>query len=313
MSINAFMNWSLRLYRAFGIEVRVHWLLIIILVLQMLQALQKFGTSALIWSPAIALLVFLLVLLHEYGHCIAARRMGGSADTIILWPLGGLAMVSCPHTPRAELITSAGGLLVNAILLVLGFLFRKSLMLAAGGDGLVTYFIEVFNEMNLTLILFNLIPCFPLDGGRIFNAILWPIVGYDRALQYTLWLALIISAGLSVYFIFQLNIFFAIAAILVFLQAYKILKMRSLDAASMLIYGTPRSYSRSEQGVPLVQSLQEAREAKRTAQSREMKKKTMENIDQILDKINRVGIEGLTGEERKMLDSTSKFLREKDK
>jgi hypothetical protein len=195
--------------------------------------------------------------------------------------------------------------------MVLGYGARQLLIPHGEGSLFLFYLVTVFYDINISILLFNLIPCYPLDGGRLFNAILWPIVGFERATTYTMWLAIFISAGLFVYSLVTMNLVLMVIAALVFWQVWRILKMRSVDAASMFIYGSP-AYTRTEKSVPIIQKLREIKQEKRAQQHREEKKKTLENIDQILDKINRVGIEGLTMEERQMLDKSSKLLREEE-
>src|SRR5262245_19686024 len=112
------MSWSIPLFRAFGIQVKLHILYIIITLAQLLRVYSQPGGKehlaefALIW----VVMLFIVVLLHEFGHCFAARRVDGEADEILMWPLGGLAYCSVPHTARANFICTLGGPLVNVIL-----------------------------------------------------------------------------------------------------------------------------------------------------------------------------------------------------
>ena len=109
------MSWSIPLFRAFGIQVKLHILYIIITLAMLLRVYTQSSSKghlaefALIW----VVMLFVIVLLHEFGHCFAARKVDGEADEILMWPLGGLAYCNVPHTPRANLITTAGGPLVN--------------------------------------------------------------------------------------------------------------------------------------------------------------------------------------------------------
>ena len=107
------MSWSIPLFRAFGIQVKLHILYIIITLVMVLRVYSmdrsRLAEYALIW----VVLLFIIVLLHEFGHCFAARKVDGEADEILMWPLGGLAYCAVPHTARANLITTAGGPLVN--------------------------------------------------------------------------------------------------------------------------------------------------------------------------------------------------------
>src|SRR5262245_17142640 len=110
------MTWSLKLFRVFGITVRVHFLFIaVVLVLVGREAFFRESAPAGAWWAMAVMcgLLFVSVLLHEFGHCFAARSVDGDASEILMWPLGGLAFVDVPHTPRANFVTVAGGPAVN--------------------------------------------------------------------------------------------------------------------------------------------------------------------------------------------------------
>src|SRR5262245_1501825 len=118
--------WSIPLGRLFGITVRVHILFpIVILGLMLRAAVQKDAggappvEGAWIDVGTVSLLLLVSVLLHEFGHCFAARRVGGDAHEVLIWPLGGLANVDVPHTARANFLTAAAGPAVNLVLCLL--------------------------------------------------------------------------------------------------------------------------------------------------------------------------------------------------
>ncbi len=124
------MSWAVPLYRAFGIQVRVHLLFFLITIPMCLRQIAEFKES--VWWFDIFMLttglVFVSVLLHEYGHAFSARWVGGSASDILLWPLGGLAYVDVPHTPRHNAIVTACGPAVNVVIVLV-----CSLAMLAGG------------------------------------------------------------------------------------------------------------------------------------------------------------------------------------
>ncbi|MCS6853098.1 MAG: hypothetical protein NZ700_18235 [Gemmataceae bacterium] len=111
-------SWSLPLGRVWGILVRVHILFPLVALGLILRAASAKGALPDTWIDATMLmaLLFVAVLLHELGHCFGARQVEGEANEILIWPLGGLANVDVPHTPRANLITTAAGPLVNLLL-----------------------------------------------------------------------------------------------------------------------------------------------------------------------------------------------------
>lgn len=184
---------SVPLFTVFGIRVRAHASLVIIAALIALFGLGQ-GYGALQYRVLFITVLFGVVLLHEFGHCFAARAVGGSAEDILMTPLGGLAMASAPRRPLPTFITVAGGPLVN-VLLMLG----AAVVIYAGGnspswnpfvfgvpkDGNWTssfVYASMFFQLNYWLLLFNLLPSYPLDGGQILQAILWQPMGYYRSM-----------------------------------------------------------------------------------------------------------------------------------
>lgn len=115
------MSWSVPLFRAYGVLVRVHILYIVIAVGMLLRmaTIKNNPVGLLDLVGLIVLLPFLIILLHEFGHCFGARSVGGDAKEILMWPLGGLAFVEVPHTPRANFVAVAAGPGVNLLICVI--------------------------------------------------------------------------------------------------------------------------------------------------------------------------------------------------
>src|SRR5206468_653132 len=150
-----------------GITVSVHWSWLLVAAFELQY---RAGAYALqFWNVAEYLALFAIVLLHEFGHALACRSVGGRADHIILWPLGGVAFVAPPPRPGALLWSIAAGPLVNVVLLPVTI---GALVLATGA-GLaetspdVHHFVRSLAFMNGMLLVFNLLPVYPLDGGQI--------------------------------------------------------------------------------------------------------------------------------------------------
>ncbi len=144
------------------------------------------------WNIAEYLALFGIVLLHEFGHALACRSVGGRADTILLWPLGGVAYVNPPARPGALLWSVAAGPLVNVVLPVtIGAAF---FVLGTGiGSDNVEHFVVVLAAINAILLVFNILPIYPLDGGQMVRAALWFAVGRERSLGIAASLGLIAS------------------------------------------------------------------------------------------------------------------------
>src|SRR5208337_1424108 len=140
---------------------------------------------SLIWSALEYLALFLIVLLHEFGHAMACRQVGGTANQILLWPFGGVAYVNPPQRPGATLWSIAAGPLVNVALLPL--FFAAAMMSQSLGWAQTMhdayYFLWMVFGINLSLLVFNMLPIYPLDGGQILRSLLWFVVGRARSLM----------------------------------------------------------------------------------------------------------------------------------
>lgn len=198
------MSWSIPITRIAGITVRIHLLFVLYILGEVLFYLKNAPQYALEMF-LLLMMLFFIVLLHELGHCFAARSVGGSAEKILLWPLGGLAYVDHPHHPWASFITTAGGPAVNLllffvagiVLLIMGFwppfnpawsVFTGDMRII-GGEGIsverlpwYSNWLARFFYLNWFLFWFNVLCVgFPLDGGRLLQSALWPRFGYYLA------------------------------------------------------------------------------------------------------------------------------------
>lgn len=174
---------SIKLFKLFGITVYLHWAWFLVAVWAIqtnTNAGAPIGVSILTY-----LTLFLIVLLHEFGHQLACRSVGGQTHDIVLWPLGGVAYVTPPQRPGAMLWSIVAGPLVNVVLLGIfgGLLF----FLGATGlaDRMPNFFgyISIVVFINWILLKFNLLPIYPLDGGQILRSLLWFIFGKARSMM----------------------------------------------------------------------------------------------------------------------------------
>jgi Zn-dependent protease len=141
--------------------------------------------GSILWPTLGFLALFLIVLTHEYGHALACRQVGGTANTIVLWPLGGVAYVAPPQRPGAMLWSIAAGPLVNVALFPVFFVFCLCSRLLGWADiypNLHKFLVGVYLA-NLVLLVFNLLPIYPLDGGQILRSLLWFFVGRANSLM----------------------------------------------------------------------------------------------------------------------------------
>jgi Zn-dependent protease len=173
---------SLHLFHFAGIDVYLHWSWFLVALFQVRFRAGRY--SSWFWCALEYAALFAIVLLHEFGHSLACRSVGGRADRIVLWPLGGVAYVDPPPRPGAMLWSIAAGPLVNALLLPLlslVWLLALSQHWAAALPNLAQ-FITALMFINLVLLVFNLLPIYPLDGGQILRSLLWFAVGRARSL-----------------------------------------------------------------------------------------------------------------------------------
>jgi Zn-dependent protease len=168
---------ALRLFRLWGINVYVHWTWLPAALFLFQRGADDYASPA--WAALEYLTLFGIVLLHEFGHALACRSVGGKADRIVLWPLGGVAFVQPPQRAGAYLWSIAAGPLVNVALLA------PTIPLALWAwerPGDLAQYVRTVGFMNVGLLVFNLLPFFPLDGGQIVRAVLWWMVGRARSL-----------------------------------------------------------------------------------------------------------------------------------
>ena len=141
-----------------------------------------------LWCVLEYVALFLIVLLHEFGHALACRQVGGKANEILLWPLGGVAYVDPPQRPGPVLWSLAAGPLVNlALLLPLGAIGGRYLLADCLGTprpqgNAITWIVAVLS-IDIALLVFNILPIYPLDGGQILRSLLWFVLGRGRSLQ----------------------------------------------------------------------------------------------------------------------------------
>ena len=167
-----------------------------------------------LWNVAEYLALFMIVLLHEFGHSLACRQTGGQANLIVLWPLGGVAYVAPPQRPGAQLWSLAAGPLVN---LMLAPLLYGALWLAASNGLADTHpdfvdWLSMVNWINAVLFIFNMLPVYPLDGGQILRSLLWFWCGPATSLLVATSIGFIGGAGLVAYGIFVGSIFTVVMA-----------------------------------------------------------------------------------------------------
>jgi len=187
---------SYRLFVFRGIDVHIHWSWFIVAIYSVSTRVPNYASP--LWALLEYLTLFLVVLLHEFGHAFATRQVGGKADQIVLWPLGGVAYVAPPSRPGATLWSIAAGPLVNVALVPVFYgLFWATKATGAFEQNEDLYrFLRAINLMNISLLVFNLLPVYPLDGGQIFRSLLWYPFGRARSLLATTVIGIVGGLGI---------------------------------------------------------------------------------------------------------------------
>ena len=336
--------WGLRVGLVAGIRIRLHWSLLL-LALYRLNTLLGYQKEAPPDASRAFLLAWLVgtlglwgvILLHELGHCFTARAVGGDADEVLLWPLGGLASCTHPNVWQSHFLVAAGGPLVNVAIAVLAY----AAFSVIGGPGNNVYLNElkwVLVEWNWLLLFFNLLPLYPLDGGRMFHAALWGFLrwragggmapgAYGRASLITVWTTRILG-GLGFVYCLLAGDFFLGMIFLFALSGGEQLRRSVLEGASddyAFGYDFSRGYSSLEgsrrQGMDRGPGFLRRffggfrrrtsgdaprAESRSAIKAREREAHERRRVDELLGKISQGGMQSLTGKERRFLEKTSK-------
>ena len=207
----------IRLFRFAGIEVFLHFSWFLVAAIYISGYIRRYELP--VWGVLEYVSVFVIVLMHEFGHALACRQVGGIANRIVLWPLGGIAFVDPPRRPGAYLWSIAAGPLVNVILLpVLAFVSMMAQASLPGSD--VAVFFRDLNFINAVLLGFNLLPIFPLDGGQIVRGLLWFPFGEIRSLQISSVIGLIGGAILGIVGLMAGSVWWAVLAFFLLSRAW---------------------------------------------------------------------------------------------
>jgi stage IV sporulation protein FB len=346
-------TWALPLGRIFGISVRLHILFPILILVMWLRAVRDLDTDGALWMLALMGLLFVSVLLHEFGHCFAARQVDGDATEILLWPLGGLARCEVPHSAWANFVTAAGGPLVNVLLCVLSGAvliacsFQPSFspwkeqcwhtLLFNFADGHVwgsqwagkaanltlptwQYLVAQFFWVNWVLFLFNMaLVGFPMDGGRIVQAALWPRLGYHSATRIAIVMGFLVMFVVAVFALVTQELLLLFLAWFIYVNCkQEWINLELGGEESLFGYDFSQGYTSLERDQPaptrkkrpnFLQRWLKQRAAKKRLREQEQQEADESRMDALLDKIAREGKQALTDEEQRFLKRVSDRYR----
>ena len=224
------MRWSFQVARVAGIDIKVHATFFLIVAFGALQWGAPHGVRGALFGALLILLLFFCVVLHELGHSLVARCFGIRATQIVLLPIGGVAVMDRnPEKPLHELLIALAGPAVNvviALLLVAAFgstalagIDRQAVLSAAGGAPTHRTLILWILTANISLALFNLIPAFPLDGGRVLRAVLALFMGFSKATRAAAAIGQFLAMVLGLYALFSGLFLLALVAFFIFIGA----------------------------------------------------------------------------------------------
>lgn len=339
------INWSVRIGRMFGIDIRLH---IVFILWGVFEGLHRIGVAreagwsgyaAVAAAVGIPALTFFFILLHEFGHCFGSRSLGGEADEILLWPLGGLATVSPPSTPRAHFLTALAGPAVNAV-----FCLLAGAVLAIGHGsvlaiplnpfhpltplsgsspaGWVWFTVTLIFAINYLLLTFNLaLPMQPFDGGRMIHAWLWKRMGWARATLTTSTVGMIAAVGLGLIALLTQNLLLLGVAVFGYLTCYQqrqAARHGMLDSERFFGYDFSGGFGAFEEAARgesrPASGFFARRRAARLARIREREireaQRREQEFDRILEKISKEGMGSLTSRERNFLARETQRRRE---
>lgn len=189
---------TFRLFSFQGITVRVHWMWLVVALYMIERGKNDYGNP--VWAVWEYLALFAIVLLHEFGHSFATRQTGGTSSDILLWPFGGVAYVQAPERAGAQLWSIAAGPLVNVALIPVFYAFQRWTSQSENYD--LSSFGRTLWILNLGLLIFNMLPVYPLDGGQIVRSLLWYKLGKIRSLYVASIIGLIGGACLAAFVLY---------------------------------------------------------------------------------------------------------------
>lgn len=232
------MNWSVKLGRIFGIDIKMHLTFLLILFW---GAFAYGGSAGPLYGLTVTLGLFSLVLLHELGHSLAALGYGIPVRDITLLPIGGVARLErMPEKPVQELVVALAGPAVNVLLagmllpVIIALSVAQSvplsvsLLVRPGLLGLLAFLLSA----NVSLAIFNLLPAFPLDGGRVFRALLGFFTDYETATRIAARVGRFLAIALGLVAVFAGQIWLAFIALFIFFTGGQ--EAQAVAARSML-------------------------------------------------------------------------------
>jgi len=305
----------------FGIRVRVHISLIIFVAGELL-----FDRRMTLGNRLASMgILSAVLLLHEFGHCLAARMVGGSSDEIILWPLGGWTFPDTPHRPSARFITSLGGLAVNVILCALTawgvHVFKHASLPLDVSHPDVPMAREWHSAgfwcwwgffVSYILLIFNVLPIYPLDGGRVVQSFFWKITEYHRSMVVSTYIGMAGALALLVFGLWRLDFSMIMLAGFLFYACYQEqLILREAEANEPWQIDQPDFAASLQNATPRRRRVS-ARARNRARKRARADAAERQRLDDILAKVSAQGLGSLTWREKRILHKETEQRRKRD-
>jgi Zn-dependent protease len=333
-----FAAWSLSLGRCHGVRVRLHVFFLLFAVQALYMASLTEDREMIFFAAASLVILLASVILHELGHCLAAMHLGGQPEVVVLWPLGGLNPPYVPHEPQLELMTALAGPAVNLLIMLL----IGPLLLAGGQDllgllmplapanltdgPLLLVALKLAFWINWLLVLVNLFPAFPFDGGRVLRSLLWSQFDYRLAVLWVTRTAMAFALVICFLAWWMKDAYTAafVPAWVPMLLFAIFLWFGAQQEEARLEYGgeddlfgydfsqgytsLERDGARARSPGPIRRWLNDRREARIASQAaREREEEQL--MDAILARLHETGVEGLSPNERTILERVSARYR----
>ncbi len=321
------LSWCIPAGRISGVRVGIHWSFPLFILLYTVRAWGDWGGDWALVVVTALILLYGIVLAHEFGHVFAGRREGVEADRVMIWPLGGLAFLGETRMGPAEVRIAAAGPAVNLafavlflpILALAGIELRASLLNPLDIRPVSTEFVPgvlyILYKANLVGFFFNLIPAFPMDGGRILRGLLYPRHGLVKSILLTTTVSFVLVGVFIIWGFFSRDFTLILIAAFVAIQAWQTRRqvhgMAARAGVSSYEFETAEtSYTRPQDRT--AEKAARARRKKELLERKRQRRKAREDreieqrIDGLLDKISDGGLDSLSRQERTFLEKASR-------
>jgi Zn-dependent protease len=319
------LTGSVPLFTVFGVRVRMHASLLVFMVLQLLFSggPRGIGPKSALTSMAI---LFISVLLHEFGHIFGARIMGGRGEEILMWPLGGLAYADPPRRPWPSLVTTVCGPLVNFVICLITGVALVIMSRSAGAipwfpfaTGLKSFiptsdaqfYIFWIFLVNYALLMFNLLLVFyPFDGGRIVQELLWFKVGYYKSMMFATAVGMVGACVVAAVGLATMSLLLILIAGFGFYTCYQ--QRQMLKQAGPDDFESESLYAAAYEPLTPKRKKVSRWAARRAEKQQRQAREEQASIDAILAKVSAKGMNSLTWFEKRTLKRATERQRQAD-